>query len=221
MNDTEAIYDRHSVRQYKNKPLPADVIGALQEEIDCCNKEGGLHIQLVTNEPKAFGGFMAHYGKFEGVTNYFALIGKKSDDLEERCGYYGERLVLLSQKLGLNTCWVALTYKKVPSAFRVLPGEKLALVISVGYGKTEGVSHRSKNFSDVSHYDGEMPQWFRDGVSSALLAPTAINQQSFFLFGTGNTVSLKAGKGPCVKVDRGIVKLHFELGAKTENFLWE
>ncbi|MEI3552822.1 MAG: nitroreductase family protein [Acutalibacteraceae bacterium] len=43
-----------------------------------CNQESGLHIQLVTNEPKAFDSFMAHYGKFKGVTNYLALIGKKN-----------------------------------------------------------------------------------------------------------------------------------------------
>ncbi len=37
------------------------------------------------------------------------MIGKKGPTLEESCGYYGERLVLLAQQLGLNTCWVAMT----------------------------------------------------------------------------------------------------------------
>ena len=48
-------------------------------------------MQLVLNEPKAFGSFMAHYGTFSGVKNYIAVIGKKSASLEERCGYYGEK----------------------------------------------------------------------------------------------------------------------------------
>ena len=113
MNLTEAIQSRHSVRQYKNKPLEAEAISALQAEIAACNQESGLHIQLVTNEPKAFDSFMAHYGKFSSVTNYIAMIGKKSPDLDEKCGYYGERLVLKAQQLGLNTCWVAMTYKKL------------------------------------------------------------------------------------------------------------
>ena len=77
MNLMEAINVRHSVRQYKNKSLDKEIISALQAEIESCNKESGLHIQLVTNEPKAFDGFMAHYGKFSGVTNYIAMIGKK------------------------------------------------------------------------------------------------------------------------------------------------
>ena len=100
----EAMQTRHSVRSYKNIPLKPEDILTLQKEIDACNEEDGLHIQLVTNEPKAFDSFMAHYGKFSGVQNYIALIGKKSAGLEERLGYYGERLVLLAQTLGLNTC---------------------------------------------------------------------------------------------------------------------
>ncbi len=59
-----------------------------------CNEQRGLHIQLVCDEPKAFSGFMARYGKFPGVSNYIARIGKKGADLEEKCGYYGEKLAL-------------------------------------------------------------------------------------------------------------------------------
>ena len=76
-------------------------------------KRAASHIQLVTDEPKAFDGFMAHYGKFSGVKNYIALIGKKGPKLEETCGYYGGKgLVLLAQQLGLNSCWVAMTLQQ-------------------------------------------------------------------------------------------------------------
>ena len=85
MNLTETMKERHSVRQYEDRPLERSVVSVLQDEIKACNKESGLHIQLVTNEPKAFAGFMAHYGKFSGVTDYIAMIGKKGPDLEEKC----------------------------------------------------------------------------------------------------------------------------------------
>lgn len=58
MTLTEAIHARHSVRQYKDKALGAETISALQAEIDSCNRESGLHIQLVTNEPEAFDSFI-------------------------------------------------------------------------------------------------------------------------------------------------------------------
>ena len=216
----EAVKSRHSVRQYEQKPLEAAVVSALQAEIDACNQESGLHIQLVKNEEKAFDCFMAHYGKFSGVTNYIALIGKKSAGLDEACGYYGERLVLKAQQLGLNTCWVAMSYAKIKTAFTVKPGEKLCVVIALGYGKTQGVPHKSKGIQNVAKAEDEMPVWFKNGVESALLAPTAMNQQKFSFCLNGNKVTCKAGIGFYTKVDLGIVKYHFEIGAGTHNFEW-
>lgn len=221
MDIMEVMRARHSVRQYKNKPLETEHISALQSEIDLCNQESGLNIQLVINEPRAFDGFMAHYGKFSGVTNYIALIGKKEADLEEKCGYYGERLVLKTQQMGLNTCWVAMTYSKIKSAFTVEAGEKLCIVISLGYGETQGVPHKSKSIEQVTKTVGSVPDWFRSGIEAALLAPTAMNQQKFSFTLTDNRVSVKAGIGFYTKIDLGIVRYHFELGAGKEQFIWE
>ncbi len=220
MTIMEAIRQRHSVRQYTDKPLGEDVIRPLEEEIAAYNKESGLHIQLVKNEPKAFDSFMAHYGKFSGVTNYIAMIGKKGPDLEEACGYYGERLVLKAQQLGLNTCWVAMTYSKIRSAFSVGEGEKLCIVISLGYGKTQGVPHKSKAIEKVAKTDGPAPDWFTSGVEVALLAPTAMNQQKFRFTLTDDKVSVRAGVGFYTKIDLGIVRYHFEAGAGKEHFTW-
>lgn len=220
MSITEAMKARHSVRQYKNQPIGAEEISALQSEIDDCNRESGLHIQLVTNEPKAFDSFMAHYGKFSGVTNYIAMIGKKDSALDEKCGYFGERLVLKAQELGLNTCWVAMTYSKIKTAFTVGQGEKLCVVIALGYGENQGVPHKSKAISEVSKAEGAMPDWFKNGMEAALLAPTAMNQQKFMFTLDGGKVSVKAGMGFYTKLDLGIVKYHFEIGAGKENFEW-
>lgn len=220
MNLTEAMNARHSVRQYKKQPLTAEHIAALQAEIDACNAESGLHIQLVTNEPKAFDGFMAHYGHFSGVTSYIALIGKKGAGLEEACGYYGERLVLKAQQTGLNTCWVAMTYSKVKTAFSVAPGEKLCIVIALGYGETQGTAHHSKTFEQVAKADGPAPDWFKKGVEAALLAPTAMNQQKFTFTCSGKTVSAQAGHGFYTRIDLGIAKYHFEIGAGKDAFAW-
>ena len=213
MDIFEAMEKRHSVRQYIEKPLGAEEALALSEEIKLCNEESGLHIQLVKDEPKAFSGFMAHYGKFSGVTNYIALVGPKGPDLDEKCGYYGERLVLKAQELGLNTCWVAMTYSKIPGAFKVEKGEALTVVIAVGYGKTEGVPHKSKAPEEVSNVSANSPEWFKNGVRAALLAPTAVNQQKFYFTLENGKVTAKAKTAFYSKVDLGIAKYHFELGA--------
>lgn len=222
MDILEAMQRRHSVRQYVDRPIPTDVRERLQREIDACNREGALHLQLVCDEPAAFSGTMAHYGKFSGVQNYIAVVGKKAPDLEERAGYYGERVVLLAQQLGLNTCWVALTFSKRKARFTLGEGEKLVLVIALGYGVTQGAPHRSKPLPQLTRCPGPMPDWFRAGAEYAMLAPTAVNQQKFLLELTGDSaVHATAPRGLYTRLDLGIVKYHFEQGAGVENFHWE
>lgn len=221
MTRREAIENRHSVRSYQDKAIPAEIVAELEKEIAACNAEGGLHIQMVVNEKAAFDGFMSHYGKFSGVQNYIALIGEKSADLEEKLGYYGERIVLKAQRLGLNTCWVAMTVRKsvVKKNCALGHGEKLVCVLSLGYGTTQGVLHKSKEMDalcDVS----EKPVWFIQGMEAVRLAPTAMNQQKFLFSLDGNKVTIKSTGGFYPQVNLGIVKYHFEIGAGKENFTW-
>jgi len=159
----EAISTRHSVRKYIDKDIPADIIAALQEKIAECNKEGNLNIQLVQNESRAFTGMLS-YGQFSGVKNYLVMVGKKSKDLDERVGYYGEQIVLFAQTLGLNTCWVGLSYRKVPEAYNVGKDEKLVCMIALGYGETQGVGHKIKTVEQVSNASDITPSWFKRGV---------------------------------------------------------
>lgn len=216
----QAMKERHAVRAYTNRPVEGAVKDALSAYIAQCNAESGLHMQLVLNEPQAFNNFMAHYGHFSGVNNYIAVVGKKSKNLEEKCGYYGEKVVLYAQALGLNTCWVALTYSKGKTSFQTTKGEKLCLVIAVGYGETQGSPRKSKPRERVMAVQSQPPQWFLNGVDAALLAPTATNQQKLMFALDGNLVTAKAGIGFYSKLDLGIVKYHFELGAGKGNFRW-
>ena len=220
MDLLETMRQRHSVRSYTDRSIEGAVREKLQQFVDQCNADSGLHMQLVLEEPKAFDGFMAHYGKFSGVKNYIAMVGPKGADLEERCGYYGERLVLKAQQLGLNTCWVAMTYSKIRTAFTVAPGETLCVVIALGYGQTQGTAHTSKTVEQVSRVAGAMPAWFENGVKAALLAPTAMNQQKFTFTLKGDKVRAESGLGFYAKVDLGIVKYHFELGAQRTGEVW-
>lgn len=217
-----AVRERHAVRRYIGRPIEAEICGKLQEAIDGCNAEGRLHIQLVLNEPAAFGGLMARYGKFSGVQNYVALIGKKRRDTDEKIGYYGEKIALYAQTLGLNTCWVALTYKKVKTAFQTARGEKLYCVLALGYGETQGIRHRQRPMAEVSKsFISPVPDWFARGMESALLAPTAMNQQKFLMTLTADgAVRAKAGRGFYTRIDLGIVKYHFEIGAGKACFQW-
>ena len=218
-NIMEVMKARHSVRQYLDKPITEDIRKQLDEYTAQLNEQGNLNMQIIYDEPECFNSRLAHYGRFENCSNYIAIIGKKEADLDERAGYYGELLVLKAQELSLNTCWVALTHGK--SQAIINEGETEVIIISLGYGKTQGHPHKGKSPSDVSNITSSSPEWFKKGVEAALLAPTAVNQQKFKFTLNGNTVSAKHGlMGSCLKIDLGIVKCHFELAAGKENFQW-
>ena len=225
----EAVAARHSVRKYQDKPIPEDVLSVLRDKIKEVNGKGGLHVQLVTEEPKAYSGLMA-YGSFSGVRNYFVMAGKKAGDLDERIGYYGEQLVLLAQMLGLNTCWTGVSYSKVPGTYDLADDEKIGCYIALGYGETQGAGHKVKSPRDISNASDLTPKWFNRGVDAALLAPTAVNQQKFYIEYLGMKGDSKVAKVAAKpvfsmigysKMDLGIVKYHFEIGAGKENFEWE
>ena len=220
MDILEAMKTRHSVRSYTDRKIDDNTKNELQKVIDECNIEGDMNIQLCTDEPNAFDSFMSHYGKFKNVKNYIAIVGKKGSDLQEKAGYYGEKIVLKAAQLGLNTCWVALTYSKSRTACKINNGEKLCCVIALGYGDTNGVARKTKTVEELCQIDGEMPDWFRKGMEAAQLAPTSVNQQKFLIILDGNIVRAKALNGFYSKLDLGIVKYHFELGAGKDGWKW-
>lgn len=228
MDLLQAIKERHSVRKYIDRPIEAEKVAAIRQFIDECNRESGLHLQLVTEEPLAFSTGLFSYGKFTGVTNYIALVAPKQGDYREAIGYQGEKIVLFMQTLGLSTCWVGLTFKNIKDAYVLNPGEELKFVIACGYGEDDGVQHPQKK--PITHYysdkrgTGEpLPDWFMHGMEAALLAPTAVNQQEFlFTLLPNGRVEAKA-KFDFIgysHYDLGIVKYHFEVAAGKENFTW-
>ena len=216
MTILEAMQARHSVRAYLDKPIPANLRSQLDAFAAECSRDGRLHISIRYDDPEGFDSRLAHYGSFRNVKNYIVLAGKKDRDFDLRCGYYGEKLVLYAQQLGLNTCWAALTFNKKKVKELLEDGESLCMVIALGYGETQGVPHRGKTAADVAKAENA-PDWFSAGVEAALLAPTAVNQQKFRFSLVDGKASLKSkGLGACLETDLGIVKYHFEAASGHE-----
>lgn len=223
MTQLEAIQARHSVRKYLEKPIEPEKVTALQAVVERANTENNLNIQLVLEEPKAFSAGLWKYGQFSGVRNYFVMAGPKGKETEQKLGFCGEELVLLAQTLGLNTCWVGLTYKKIPGTFTLREGDVVHCVIALGYGANAGVQHPLKPVEKYYEAAGTPPQWFLAGMEAAMLAPTAVNQQKFkMILHDGNKVEARTffSLTGYVDIDLGIVKYHFETAAGKENFDW-
>lgn len=284
MNLLEAMEQRHAIRAYTDEPVDQAILDILRAEIDACNQESGLHIQMTTGLDDAFLGLKTHYGRFTGVHNAIALIGRPVRDgaadghgaagtnehdaatetatgtadpsvavdtipdgaaaawhkaavadeaatdpgeiaLQERVGYYGERLALRAVQLGLETSWAVLDDADAAEHpwWCLHPGEKIVWVLAFGHGARPGGRRRSKPIEELCRMpDGmAMPDWFRAGMEAAMLAPTSLSQQPFlFTLHEDGTVSVEATEGLFAHVGLGCAKYHFEVGAGRENVRW-
>ena len=106
------------------------------------------------------------------------------------------------------------TYNKKNVMAKIDAGERLAIVIAIGYGVNKGRPRKSKTVAQVIRgIESDMPEWFINGAKMALLAPTAVNQQKFELALKGDGYEVIDKGGILSKIDKGIVKYHFEVGS--------
>ena len=140
-----AISVRHSRRHYIDEPMTSILCDKLRAESDRLNAESGLDMRLVTDRHELFkGGF----GLFQGARNAFLLAGAADDpDLDEKCGYWGERLALFAATMNLGACWVAATFNRALAETLIPAGERLVCAIAAGLvrddmGVREGIQYR-------------------------------------------------------------------------------
>ncbi len=220
MTMEEAMRSRHTVRRYTDRKLPQAILEPLEGRVWRNNQEQGLAMRLVTENTEAFGPLLRLF-LAKGVRNYVILAGRDRPGLDEAVGYGGADVMLYAQTLGLNSWWVGGTFRRKGLEKNAAPGaEKILGLLALGYGASQGVSHKSKTPEEVASYDGQAPEWFVRGTEALLLAPTALNRQAFTLRGEGRRVSLRCDNGRFSGVDLGIGRYHFELGAGKEPFDW-
>lgn len=144
-----AIPLRHSVRRYLDTPIPENIRACLGEKIAAVNSRCGFSFRAVYDEPSSFKNIFA-YGKFSNAVNYIIVSAPKGRSETLLCSYEGERIVLGLQALGLNSCWVGLSYSKKTPDFNVPPGHRIRCVICFGYGATQGVGRKSKSWRSMT-----------------------------------------------------------------------
>lgn len=220
----DTMRTRVSRRSYTPTPIPAEAEAKLLDTIQYLNNKSNLHIQFVKNGEAAFKGFKKSYGMFTGVQYYFAMVGNKSDPLMyEKVGYYGEYLVLVATELGLGTCWVGASFDKEACKCDIFANEEIACVITVGYAPNSlssrekliasMVKDKGKPVEDLCDYDKQPPEWFWKGMEAVRLAPSARNRQPVKIKYYNDVVYATTGEFNYNKIDMGIAKLHFALGA--------
>lgn len=233
MDIYEAVKTRRSVRDYNRCALTDDDIDMLIDEIAYINYKGNLNVQLRLDEPQTFVGGFASYGNIKGARNYIAMVGPKGKTIDERLGYYGERLVLAAQMRGISSVWLGLTYNKGKMGAVVDKGDVCPLVIAIGYSDMGSGPRKVKPLERFAKVKGNpmkstdgLPQWFVSGLEMVQLAPSAMNQQRYVFDlvdgDQGMSVRATTKMGPYTKTDLGIARYHFEIGANrySNDWIW-
>lgn len=215
MTEIEAIKQRHSVRQYIDKRIEQEKVEQLKAFIAECNEAGNINMQFIEDAEDTYNRLLNRAMGLGSAPSVILCVGPDDETVDERIGYYGEKVVLFAQRIGLNTCWAG-TFNRKNTLAEVNEGEKLVISIAIGYGENNGKHRKSKPKEQVIVGHGKKPSWFNYGVEMALMAPTAINQQKFAIKYNEDDESVEIiDKGGIMgKVDKGIVKYHFEIGAE-------
>ncbi|MDO4405135.1 MAG: nitroreductase family protein [Atopobiaceae bacterium] len=221
MSMMDTIRARHSVREYDGRAPEGAALEALAAVVEQCARQSGLNIQLVLDNPEVFQ-VVAKFGIIHGAVSSIAFVTARGTTDDEVIGYWGQKIVLVAQEAGLNTCWVALCARRRSKA-KQLAGEKVRLVIAVGYGLTQGHPRKTKTMDKLCTVEcADSPAWFKVAMEAAQLAPTAVNHQNYHvtLRPDGETVRIEAPKGALNYIDLGIVKRNFEEVANETGARW-
>ena len=215
----EAVSVRRSQRTYLPRPLEGDQLDQLGKALAECNRRAGLGVRLVCPAGSVFAG----QGRLESARGCLLFAGPAEDpDLEEKCGYWGEELILTAVSMGLGTCWVGGTYDRGACQARLEPGETLVCAAALGIPEGSPAPRALRPAGELALPADCAPAWFGAGIAAVQQAPSAMNRQGYrFQLQAGGTVQARlTGGGAFAMVDLGIAKRHFQLGAHGGTWTW-
>ena len=224
-----AAATRVSERAYADRPVEHDKIEQLRACIEAVNTaEPCLDFQLYGPLDSAGAAVGINARMFTGTFHWYAALVSDADDLAlEKCGYYGQELVLLATHLGLGTCWVAGTFDREITDATIGDGQALVAIIPIGYAQEKtpfaqrairtNIRRRSKKPEETVEADvpyAELPSWIRSGAEAIIAGPSAVNQEPVVLTWQDGTLParyvVKDKPREITIVDFGIAKLDFE-----------
>ena len=225
MNET--IQKRKSRRVFSKKQLSEALLQKIEEKIRKIDVKYDVNIELIEDGSKAFASFGKSYGLFKNVRSLILLKGNPGmRHFREKMGYYGEKLLLFAESLGLDTCWVGGTFDR--ESFSYPEEEHIQAVILLGYAGESGIRekllssllHKKKPWEACIEGDSPYPKWVKEGMEAVALAPSALNKQKpFFPHLNGILPATVKNDFEMDMVDLGIAKLHFELGVGSGHFV--
>lgn len=155
MKMLKVIEKRRSVREYKEKHIPANVIEGFKALLDkrpTLNLDENikfLYIEDGASVYKALDGVAGYNGVMIEAPHYMAILSEKSSNYLKVAGYLAEWLILHMTKEDVGTCWIETANKsdKVKQLLEIESQKEIVGLIAMGYSKME---HRLSHIYDTS-----------------------------------------------------------------------
>lgn len=233
MNDIRVINKRVSRRVYTTDYIESDIQNTIKDLINIYNVNTGMTTILLEDGSEAFNSFKKSYGLFTNVKSLIVLKGpKKDDNLKEKTGYYGQRLVLKATQLGLGTCWVGGTFDRSCTNLQIADSEDCYCVITIGHvskkltskeyalkGLLKGRQKLAADFLDIKENYEIIPDYVKIGLKAISKAPSAMNLRKVRIKYENKVVSIATpNRFKYDMIDLGIAKANFEIAANHGSF---
>lgn len=156
MNYQNCIDRRKSIRNYKDKGIPAAVLEEIRSFLPGCHRlspEIEWEARFLGKEAaQALSGVAGYKGFMIAAPAYLLLLSEEKEHYIENAGYVGEDLVLKLTDLGLASCWITFgSEEAVKAALKIDSPLRAAGIIAFGYAAPipENVRLDVKTLSDV------------------------------------------------------------------------
>ena len=172
----------------------------------------GVRILLAACDESFFTPVILNYGRIKGATRFAAIMADTAvKGHMTHAGISGEAFVLEAAACGVNTCWVAGTYRKKESPVHLYPGEVLAAVIPLGLAAEPPKETVRRLRKPLKWYmEGGGAAWPDEAQKAAAAvreAPSAMNRQPWKIRCGSQSISLMAAPN---SLDTGIALMHME-----------
>lgn len=156
MNYVDLIWNRKSIRDFKDKPVSDTMLQEIRSYHDNCHRlVPAIKTELVFLNKEAqaiLEGNAGYYGKVFGAPHYLLLLSDSHEYDRENTGYVCEDLLLKMTDMGLDSCWMTLSDgNAICKALDLKTDSSILSVIAFGFGKKESAVHQIniKSPSDI------------------------------------------------------------------------
>jgi nitroreductase len=212
------IFRRKSVRRYENKNITLETLNRLTSSISKAQRlnENPVAFRILTSDQvkKTFG----------NATYYLAAYSRPDTDSAINASFVMQQLSLWLSTQNIGSCWLGMHKPKEETA--QAEGLPFFMMMAFGHGTDDIYRHDVKGFERKPLLEITDLKEMEDLLEAGRLAPSAINQQSWYFSGDSSKVRLFIAEPPFLfknmmrhlkAADAGIVLSHLWLSILVKN----